>query len=69
MRKEEDVKLWIIAEPDPRPPAESDSWAISGYRLSVMPEELTSEEVALLIRGKKILNAKGLPRNIDEAVG
>jgi transposase len=30
-----------------------------------MPEELTPEEVALLIRGKKILNAKGLPRNID----
>ena len=30
-----------------------------------MPEELTPEEVALLIRAKKILNAKGLPRNID----
>jgi transposase len=30
-----------------------------------MPEELTPEEVALLIRAKKIVNAKGLPRNID----
>jgi len=30
-----------------------------------MPEKLTPEEVALLIRSKKILNAKGLPRNID----
>jgi len=30
-----------------------------------MPEELTPEEVALLIRAKKIANAKGLPRSID----
>lgn len=30
-----------------------------------MSKELTQNEVALLIRGKKILNAKGLPRNID----
>ena len=30
-----------------------------------MAEELTPEEVALLIRAKKILNTKGLPRNID----
>jgi hypothetical protein len=30
-----------------------------------MREELTPEEVALLIRAKKIVNAKGLPRNID----
>lgn len=30
-----------------------------------MPEKLTPEEVALLIRAKKTLNAKGLPRNID----
>jgi transposase len=30
-----------------------------------MSEELTPEEISLLIRGKKILNAKGLPRNID----
>ena len=30
-----------------------------------MGEELTQEEVAMLIRAKKIVNAKGLPRNID----
>ncbi len=30
-----------------------------------MPEELTPEEVALLIQAKKLLNKKGLPRNID----
>ncbi len=30
-----------------------------------MPEELTSDEVASLIRARKIINAKGLPRDID----
>ncbi len=30
-----------------------------------MPEELTPEEVALLIQARKILNQKRLPRNID----
>ncbi len=30
-----------------------------------MPKELTPEEVALLIQAKKLLNKKGLPRNID----
>lgn len=30
-----------------------------------MPEKLTTEEVALLIRAKKILSTKGVPRSID----
>lgn len=30
-----------------------------------MPEELTTEEVALLIKARKLINAKGLPKNID----
>ncbi len=30
-----------------------------------MPEELTADEVAILIRARKIINAKGLPKDID----
>jgi transposase len=30
-----------------------------------MPEELTPEEVGLLIQARKLINSKGLPRNID----
>ena len=30
-----------------------------------MPKELTPEEIALLIQARKILNKKGMPRNID----
>lgn len=30
-----------------------------------MPKELTPEEVALLIQARKLLNQKGLPKNID----
>jgi len=30
-----------------------------------MPEELTPEEVGLLIHARKLINSKGLPRNID----
>lgn len=30
-----------------------------------MPDELTADEVAILIRARKIINAKGLPKDID----
>ncbi len=30
-----------------------------------MEKELTAEEVAILIRSRKIINAKGLPRDVD----
>jgi transposase len=30
-----------------------------------MKEELSAEEVAILIRSRKIINAKGLPRDVD----
>lgn len=30
-----------------------------------MADELTPEEVAILIRSRKIINAKGLPRDVD----
>ncbi len=30
-----------------------------------MPDDLTADEVAILIHGRKIINAKGLPKDID----